>query len=115
MAHSITIQEVKTEQLKAKSANVRNIRAAELISGDCLSQNLIRNSYMNLLDGSKPAGYNVSSTLTLEAVHPFTKRFERPSVEQQPSNAASSVDEANEVLLSGLVCTTKEHEPAGVV
>lgn len=67
-----------------------------MVSGGCLPPNLIRNSYMNLLDGSKPAGYNVSGNLTLEAVHPFTKGFEGPYVGQQPSNVATNVDEATE-------------------
>ncbi len=60
-----------------------------------LAPNLIRNAYMNILDGNKPAGYGVNGNLTLEAVHPFTKGFEGPYW-QKPANTAASVDVATQ-------------------
>ncbi len=62
-----------------------------------LSPNLIRNSYMNILDGNKPAGYVVDGNLTIEAVHPYTKGFEGPYWET-PGNSATSVDAATEQM-----------------
>jgi hypothetical protein len=59
-----------------------------------MGPNLINNSYMYLLDGSKPAGYNVDGNITIEAVHPFTKGFEGPYCPTAPAGAAASVDEA---------------------
>ena len=57
--------------------------------------NLIRNSYVNILDGNKPAGYMVSGNLVREAVHPYTKGFEGPYW-HKPDNPASTVDQATE-------------------
>ena len=48
-----------------------------------LSHNLINNGFMQYKNGKKPAGYNVGSyscsgcSLTLEAVHPFTKVYNK--------------------------------------
>jgi len=67
-----------------------NTRAQE-----ALVPNLIRNSYMLLLDGNKPAGFSSSGNIRLEAVHPYTKAFEGPYVSAKPANAASSVDNAS--------------------
>ncbi|MBW4586366.1 hypothetical protein G7B40_036040 [Aetokthonos hydrillicola Thurmond2011] len=39
---------------------------------------------------------NVFGNVALEAVHPFTKGFEGPYVQEQPSNAVGSVEEATE-------------------
>lgn len=62
-----------------------------------LPHNLIQNSYMNILEGSTPIGYQtLGGTLMIEAVHPFTKGFEGPYVETEPANSASSVDAATE-------------------
>lgn len=59
-----------------------------------MGPNLINNSYIYLLDGSKPAGYNVDGNITIEAVHPFTKGFEGPYCPTAPAGAAASVDAA---------------------
>ncbi|NEN98163.1 MAG: hypothetical protein F6K50_22395, partial [Moorea sp. SIO3I7] len=73
-----------------------NIKTTGIISGSSLPPNLIRNSYMNILDGNKPAGYRVLGNVNLEAAHPYTKGFEGPYVAEKPSNAASSVDTATQ-------------------
>ncbi|NET58189.1 MAG: hypothetical protein F6K47_19140 [Symploca sp. SIO2E6] len=72
------------------------IQTTGMIRGASLPPNLIRNSYMNILDGDKPAGYNVGGKVTLEAAHPFTKGFEGPYLGTKPANAADSVDDATE-------------------
>ncbi|NEO43621.1 MAG: DUF342 domain-containing protein [Moorea sp. SIO4A3] len=71
-----------------------NIKTTGIISGSSLPPNLIRNSYMNILDGNKPAGYRIHGNVTIDAAHPYTKGFEGPYVAEKPSNAASSVDTA---------------------
>ncbi|NEO72974.1 hypothetical protein [Moorena sp. SIO3H5] len=73
-----------------------NIRTSGMITGSSMPPNLIRNSYMNILDGNKPAGYTTQGNVTLEAAHPFTKGFEGPYVGEKPANAADSVDDATE-------------------
>ncbi|EGJ35415.1 MULTISPECIES: hypothetical protein [Moorena] len=89
--------------VKAKSLTIEdnltvngNITTSGMIRGSSMPPNLIRNSYMNILDGNKPAGYNTLGNLTLEAAHPFTKGFEGPYVGTKPANAADSVDDATE-------------------
>lgn len=62
---------------------------------EALASNLIRNSYMLLLDGNKPSGFSSLGNISLEAVHPYTKAFEGPYVPVKPSNAAASVDQAS--------------------
>ncbi|WP_461639629.1 hypothetical protein [Labilibaculum euxinus] len=71
--------------------SISNILAQEIIA-----PNLIRNSYMLLTEGNKPAGFTSSGNLILEAVHPYTKAFEGPYVPTKPSNASTSVNQANE-------------------
>ncbi|AFD06642.1 prefoldin domain-containing protein [Solitalea canadensis] len=61
---------------------------------DYILPNLIRNSYMDILDGSKPAGYSTYGNVVIEAVHPFTKGFEGISAATKPANAALTVDDA---------------------
>ncbi len=73
-----------------------NIKTTGMIRGSSMPPNLIRNSYMNILDGNKPAGYTTLGNVTLEAAHPFTKGFEGPYVGEKPANAADSVDDATE-------------------
>ncbi|WP_424097829.1 hypothetical protein [Moorena producens] len=73
-----------------------NIKTTGIISGSSLPPNLIRNSYMNILDGNKPAGYSTVGNVTIDAAHPYTKGFEGPYVAEKPSNAASSVDTATQ-------------------
>ncbi len=87
---------IGTTNPKAKLDVAGNINISGIISGASLPPNLIRNSYMNILDGTKPAGYSVLGNVTLEAVHPFTKGFEGPYVHERPPNAASSVDTATQ-------------------
>ncbi|NES45297.1 hypothetical protein, partial [Moorena sp. SIO2C4] len=89
--------------VKAKSLTIEdnltvngNITTSGMIRGSSMPPNLIRNSYMNILDGNKPAGYSVFGNVTLEAAHPFTKGFEGPYVGKKPANAADSVDDATE-------------------
>lgn len=80
---------------KTKLDVAGNINTTGIISGASLPPNLIRNSYVNILDGTKPAGYSALGNVTLEAVHPYTKGFEGPYW-QKPGNPASSVDTATE-------------------
>jgi hypothetical protein len=87
---------IGTTNPKAKLDVTGNINTTGIISGSHLPPNLIRNSYMNILDGTKPAGYSVLGNVTLEAVHPYTKGFEGPYVPDKPSNAATSVGTATE-------------------
>jgi len=61
-----------------------------------LPPNLIRNGYMNILDGTKPAGFGLMGSLSLTAAHPYTKGFEGPYTPTAPVNAASTVDAATE-------------------
>ncbi|NEO40246.1 MAG: hypothetical protein F6J90_29435 [Moorea sp. SIOASIH] len=89
--------------VKAKSLTIEdnltvngNIKTTGMIRGSSMPPNLIRNSYMNILDGNKPAGYTTLGNVTLEAAHPFTKGFEGPYVGEKPANAADSVDDATE-------------------
>jgi hypothetical protein len=86
---------IGTTNPKAKLDVAGNINISGIISGASLPPNLIRNSYMNILDGTKPAGYSVLGNVTLEAVHPYTKGFEGPYW-QKHGNPASSVDTATE-------------------
>lgn len=67
-----------------------------LFAQNSLSPNLIRNSYMDILDGAVPAGFSVSGNLTLTAVHPYTKGFEGPYLPSAPAGAAVSVDDATQ-------------------
>ncbi|NES86755.1 MAG: hypothetical protein F6K10_38425, partial [Moorea sp. SIO2B7] len=89
--------------VKAKSLTIEdnltvngNITTSGMIRGSSMPPNLIRNSYMNIRDGNKPAGYNTLGNVTLEAAHPFTKGFEGPYVGEKPANAADSVDDSTE-------------------
>ncbi|NEO78186.1 hypothetical protein [Moorena sp. SIO4G3] len=89
--------------VKAKSLTIEDnltvngkITTSGMIRGSSMPPNLIRNSYMNILDGNKPAGYRIDGNVTLEAAHPFTKGFEGPYVGEKPPNAADSVDDATE-------------------
>ena len=65
-----------------------------LIGQDMLTPNLIRNSYIRLLNDTKPAGFTSVGNVTCEAVHPFTKGFEGPYTPAAPTNAATSVEGA---------------------
>lgn len=59
-----------------------------------MGPNLINNSYMYLLDGSKPVGFRTEGNLTLEAVHPYTKGFEGPYCPTAPVGSAANVETA---------------------
>jgi hypothetical protein len=72
------------------------INSGVLQAQDMLTPNLIRNSYLLLLDETKPVGFSVTGNVNLEAVHPYTKGFEGPYVSTAPANAASNVDLATE-------------------
>ncbi|NEP94495.1 hypothetical protein, partial [Okeania sp. SIO2F5] len=78
------------------TVKAKSLTTTGMIRGSSMPPNLIRNSYMNILDGNKPAGYTTLGNVTLEAAHPFTKGFEGPYVGEKPANAADSVDDATE-------------------
>ncbi len=65
-----------------------------------LPPNLVSNSYMNQLEGNIPKGFTTGTyaeggTITIEAVHPFTKGFEGPYInEAECKKCTASVDEA---------------------
>jgi hypothetical protein len=69
-------------------------------SSTMLPPNLIRNSYLNLVNtDGKPAGYSVIGNVQIQTVHPFTKGFEGPYVEIKPTNSAVNVKSATETML----------------
>jgi hypothetical protein len=68
----------------------------QVFSQASVTPNLLRNSYMDVLDGAKPLGFNVIGNLVIEAVHPFTKGFEGPYLPAAPANAASSPEDATQ-------------------
>jgi len=78
------------------TVKAKSLITTGMIRGSSMPPNLIRNSYMNILDGDKPAGYISGGKVTLEAAHPFTKGFEGIHVAEKPANAADSVDDATE-------------------
>ncbi|NES22055.1 MAG: hypothetical protein F6K41_24810, partial [Symploca sp. SIO3E6] len=78
------------------TVKAKSLITTGMIRGSSMPPNLIRNSYMNILDGDKPAGYRSGVNVTLEAAHPFTKGFEGPYLGIKPANAADSVDDATE-------------------
>jgi len=65
-----------------------------------LPHNIISNSFMNRLNGNVPIGFTIgsynagTSTMQIEAVHPFTKGFEGPYSPSKPANAVDNVDDA---------------------
>ena len=67
-----------------------------LAQNPAVTPNLVRNSFMNILDGNQPAGYTVYGNLSLTAVHPFTKGFEGPYTPSAPAGAVGSPDQATE-------------------
>jgi hypothetical protein len=88
----ITTLEKENQRLKALEPTVQ----AMIGDAEILPPNLIRNSYMTLINAKVPACYKVRGNVTLEAVHPFTKGFEGPYTSSKPKNAANSIEEASE-------------------
>lgn len=87
---------IGTTNPTAKLDVIGNIKTTGAISGSSLPPNLIRNSYMNILDGDRPAGYDSRGKVVLKAVHPYTKGFEGPYLADKPGNATNSVESATE-------------------
>ncbi len=84
--------------LSVEALDAGTIKARGMLAGAALPPNLIRNSWMDLLEGMAPAGYGPlkGSRLIVEAVHPYTKGFEGPYSDTPPTPVADSVDAATQ-------------------
>jgi hypothetical protein len=68
----------------------------QLVAQAPVPPNLIRNSYMDLVEGGRPVGFNYNGAMSLQAVHPFTRGFEGTYTATSPANAAATPDAATE-------------------
>lgn len=83
------------DRVQELSGELQALRKSWLEDLHALPPNLIRNSWMDLLNDTVPAGFDsVRSNLVLEAVHPYTKGFEGPYTPREPDSHADSVDAA---------------------
>ncbi|HEY1165356.1 MAG TPA: hypothetical protein VGE90_09305, partial [Chitinophaga sp.] len=68
----------------------------DLSAQAAVTPNLIRNSYMDLIEGGRPVGFNYNGAMSVQAVHPYTKGFEGPYLSAAPAGAAASPEDATE-------------------
>ena len=68
----------------------------QLFAQAAVTPNLIRNSYMDLIEGGRPIGFNYNGAMSVQAVHPYTQGFEGPYLAAAPAGAAASPDDATE-------------------
>jgi len=68
----------------------------QLFAQASVTPNLIRNSYMDLVEGGRPVGFNYNGFMSVQAVHPYTKGFEGPYLSSAPAGAAASPEDATE-------------------
>lgn len=85
---------IGTASPSAKLHVAGSLRVEGSILDSPLAPNLVRNSYMSVVDSAgKPVGFAGSSAnVVLQAMHPFTRCFEGPYTATPPAGAAATCD-----------------------
>jgi uncharacterized protein YkvS len=89
-----TLTIVATTNITGNTSVTGNLNVSGVINGGAdMAPNLVKNSYMNILDGSVPAGYS-GTGVTIEATSAYTKAFEGcyASSNAAPCDAATPDD-----------------------